>query len=122
MPDMMPALDATHAPTSYLTTISRIYCGMSRPDGSSVTDADMADFVASVLAREFPDGFTILHADGGWADLATGATIREPSTVIEVAHGNQDTPRVLAVASAYKRQFAQQAVMVAAAPIAVQFV
>lgn len=105
-----------------LSTVSRIYCGLSKPDGSHVTDAMLDSFVDNTLAHEFPDGFSVLHADGGWRDLATGATIREPSAIFEVAHGKQDAKRVLEVARAYKQEFGQQAVMVASVPVQTQFV
>jgi len=105
-----------------LTTVSRIYCGLSKPDGSSVTDTMLDSFVSSTLATEFPDGFSVLRADGGWRDMATGQTIREPSAIFEVAHGKQDIERVRAVARAYKAAFEQQAVMVASVPVQTQFI
>jgi hypothetical protein len=105
-----------------LTTVSRIYCGLSRPTGEPVTDDDLDAFVADVLSHEFPDGFSVIHAQGGWSDLVTGRTIREPAAILEVAHGPADMARVNAVARAYKALFGQQAVMIAQAPINVQFV
>lgn len=105
-----------------LTTVSRIYCGLSKPDGSKVTDAMLDSFVNGTLAMEFPDGFSVLRADGGWRDTATGQTIREPSAIFEVAHGRQDAERVRAVARAYKAAFEQQAVMVASVPVSTQFI
>lgn len=107
---------------STLSTVSRIYCGMSRPNGDSVTSDDMQTFIRDTLSESFPDGYTVLYAQGGWRDLATGHTISEPSAIIEVAHGSQDRSRVLDVARAYKAQFGQQAVMVASMPVATQFV
>lgn len=112
----LPDIDAS------LSTVSRIYCGMSKPNGESVTDSDLQSFIDETLARAFPDGFTIMHADGGWRDLSTGHTIREPSAILEVAHGSQDSGRVLDVARAYKSTFGQQAVMVASVPVQTQFV
>lgn len=105
-----------------LSTVSRIYCGMSKPNGESVTDSDLQTFIDGPLSHAFPDGFTVMHAQGGWRDLSTGHTIREPSAIVEVAHGRQDSDRVLDVARAYKAQFGQQAVMVASVPVHTQFV
>jgi hypothetical protein len=105
-----------------LTTVSRIYCGLSKPDGSAVTPEALDSFVNGPLAQTFPDGFSVLHADGGWRDMATGQTIREPSAIFEVAHGSQDAERVREVARAYKAMFDQQAVMVASVPVVTQFV
>ena len=111
-----PVIDHT------LSTVSRIYCGLSKPDGGKVTESDLAQFVDKSVSAMFPDGFTVLRADGGWRDLATGHTIREASAIIELAHGTQDTPRVIDLARAYKTQFGQQAVMVASTPVATSFV
>lgn len=105
-----------------LSTVSRIYCGLSKPDGSQITAEMLDSFVNSTLATQFPDGFSVLHADGGWRDMATGQTIREPSAIFEVAHGSQDAERVRAVALAYKAAFDQQAVMIASVPVSTQFV
>lgn len=107
---------------SGLTTVSRIYCGLNRPDGGIVTWEDMQDFTSRVVAHEFPDGFTVLSASGAWRDMATGETIREPSSVIEIAHGSADTGKVMAIARAYKAEFGQQAVMVSSVPVRTTFV
>lgn len=108
---------------SKLSTLSRIYCGMRKRNGNDVTEREMGAFIREVVASKFPDGFTVLQvAEGGWADMATGMTIREPSRVIEVAHGSQDGERVLDLARSYKRRFQQDAVMVASVPIQTQFV
>lgn len=113
---------ATPVVDSSLSTVSRIYCGMAKPDGGKVTESDLASFIRDTLTTEFPDGFTVMRASGGWRDLSTGQTIEEPSAILEVAHGKQDSERVLNVAREYKRQFGQQAVMVASVPVNTQFV
>lgn len=108
-----------------LTTVSRLYCGLVRlADNSNrpIQESELARFVDSHVARLFPDGFTVLRTNGGWRDLATGQTMQEPSLIFEVAHGPQDSARVLELARLYKRDMAQQAVMVTQSPIATQFV
>lgn len=105
-----------------LSHISRVYCGRSKPEGGTVSESELKQFIDSKVTQYFPDGFTVLHADGGWRDMATGVTITEPSAILEVAHGAQDSDRVMAMARAYKAQFGQQAVMVATTPVATRFV
>ena len=105
-----------------LSTVSRVYCGLSRPDGSGISESDLRAFIDNTVAKIFPDGFTVMQAQGGWRDVATGHTIREPSAIIELAHGEADQQHVLDVARAYKAQFSQDAVMVASTPVATQFV
>jgi hypothetical protein len=79
-------------------------------------------FIETVVARHFPDGWTITHAQGGWRDTATGDTITERSFVVEVAHGPADAERVEAVAREWKRWAEQQAVMVTTTPAPARFV
>lgn len=40
--------------------------------------------VRDITARHFPEGFTILNADGGWFDPARGKFVREASRQILV--------------------------------------
>lgn len=120
---MVETLERIDSPVDVsLSTVSRVYCGLSKPNGESVSESDLARFIRESVSRLFPDGFTVLRANGGWRDLATGQTIQEPSAVFELAHGGQDMPRVLELARDYKRQFGQQAVMVASVPVTTQFV
>lgn len=105
-----------------LSTLSRVYCGMSRSDGSQIPQCDVNMFAADTVARYFPDGWSVIWVNGGWGDTATGETIQEPSAIIELAHGAQDGDRVLAIARAYKARFGQQAVMVTSSPVNTTFV
>lgn len=107
---------------SGLSTVSRVYLGLNRPDGGIVSYEDMQRFIDGPVSEAFPDGFTVFQAQGGWRDLVSGETIREPSAILEVAHGPQDTAKVRALAQAYKAEFGQQAVMIATTPIRTQFV
>ena len=82
------------------------------------------DFEQGAIAARFPEGFTIIHASGGWRDAATGETIREISTILEIAHdgGTEARRAVRAIAFAYKIIFDQDAVMVSTLPAAVEFI
>lgn len=109
-----------------LTCVTRIYMGRrvgDRPD-VVVPDAMVRAFVETTVAKAFPDGFTLIGAAGGWRDTATGATILEPSFVIEVMHDGSEraAERVLAVANGWKRLARQQAVMIAEQRADVSFV
>lgn len=114
--------ETTSSVETGLTTVSRVYCGLNCPDGSHVSDSDLDNFVTTVLSREFPDGFSVMKAEGGWRDLVTDRTIREPSAIFEVAHGPQDQERIRKLARAFKSQFRQQAVMIASVPVRTEFV
>jgi len=129
------SIDTSHEPdvrvVPWLTHVSRIYCGRNIPkqhvhndQSAIVRDASVAAFVEKVLAVMFPDGFTLLHGEGGWKDQASGLPVREKSLVIELMHGPDEGSRddVLAVAREWKRWFSQDAVMVSTTEASVAFV
>lgn len=106
-----------------LTHITRLYFGLACPGGGAVNEGQLADFRDNVLSSRFPDGFTWLTAEGGWRDVATGVTIREPSVVVEVAHDGSDEAlgALRMVAGTYKVLFGQDAVMVVTQVANVEF-
>ena len=101
----------------------RIFFGRNiNKDGRAdyVTDNQIAAFQREYLAFAFADGFTAIHAQGGWRDATTGNTITEDSLIVEVF--NAPRAAVEYVASAYKRHFHQDAVMVQKLPIEAEFI
>lgn len=92
--------------------VTRMYLGRNKPDGAAITDAEFNGFVRAIVAVAFPNGFTIIHAEGGW-NGSTGF-IREPSAILEVYHNGATPARhaVRNVATAYRNEFQQDAVMV----------
>lgn len=107
-----------------LTHVSRLSIGLKCPDGSSVSNGALDDFIRDTLSVQFPDGFTVYRTDGGWRDATTGETIREPSVVIEIAHDGSDEAlgAIRIVATTYKVLFHQDAVMVTTLPASVEFI
>jgi hypothetical protein len=97
-----------------LTHISRMYFGMAIPDGGEVAAQDWQEFETDHIAAYFPDGYTVLHGQGGWRDSVTQRTIHEPTIVVEVAHeGSKENLAALRIVAAiYKALFQQQAVMI----------
>ncbi|HWL80119.1 MAG TPA: DUF3574 domain-containing protein [Roseomonas sp.] len=124
------------APAFALDTVTRLYMGRRiplqhvarRPDGAvderqaTVRDAAVDRFISDVVAQHFPDGFTVLHGEGGWMDSATGRPIREPSLIVEVMHSAAQADAVRNVAAEWKRRFKQDAVMAVSSPVAVSFI
>lgn len=101
--------------------ISRLYLGRARPGGfAQVSHVEFEAWVAEELAPRFPDGWTIIQAEGGWRDAASGKTIREHSFIVELAH-EIDAP-IQALARTYKERFGQDAVMVSTAAANVEFI
>src|SRR5215216_1820247 len=91
--------------------VSRLYLGQATPDGT-VTDAQWRSFVAESVTPRFPTGFTELQADGHWRG-DNGVVIEEHTRIVEFAHAGMPETReqVRAIASEYRRRFAQESVL-----------
>jgi hypothetical protein len=89
-----------------------LYFGRNVQGRGPVTDAEWRDFAAGVIAREFPDGFTVLDADGQWRDPKDGRTVSERTKLVVVAAPRAPATfaKIDTVVDAYKRAFAQQSV------------
>jgi hypothetical protein len=92
--------------------VAELYFGRGVKGGPPVSNADWDSFVDLVVAREFPDGFTVLDAEGGWRDSALNKTVREPSKVLIVAAAPSAdlAAKLQAVSDAYRREFHQESV------------
>ena len=91
----------------------RLYFGRNIGDTLGVNDSLWAMFVRDVVSAQFPAGFTVWAATGGWRD-STGRTRREPSFVLEVVHpvrAAATDSAIIAVIAEYKRRFHQQSVL-----------
>jgi hypothetical protein len=61
-----------------LKCFSLLLGARNTPDGKRFTRAD-TERIHAITFRHFPNGFTILNADGGWFDPARGRMVEEPS-------------------------------------------
>lgn len=75
-------------------------------------------FVAGVLSRALPDGFTVYDASGQWRDPATGRVSRERTKVVEafLLDPASSQTAIDQVIAAYKRRFHQKSVGLLSAP------
>ena len=121
--DLLAREEGAAAASPLLTLTSKLYLGRSRPNGyGQVSHVELDAWVAEELAPRFPDGWTLIHAEGGWRDYAKGETIREHSVIVELAHAEEDAAKVHALARSYKERFGQDAVMVSTSVASVAFV
>jgi hypothetical protein len=95
----------------------RLHFGLDS-GGRELSDAEWQDFVRDVVLPRFPDGFTVLPAQGHWRGTA-GASLRETSRVIEIVHSNHGAGnvRVAEIAAHYKSRYRQESVLVVAFPV-----
>ncbi len=107
-----------------LTTLDRLSFGRKIPNGDEVTHLDWEMFEVQEVATRFPNGYTVLSAEGAWKDATTGHVIHEPTTILEVAHdGSEEMLKAVeAVARVYKVLFHQDAVMRTTTPLRVDFI
>jgi uncharacterized protein DUF3574 len=85
--------------------------GSSEPNGVVSAD-EWAEFVNAVITPRFPNGITAWTASGQWKS-ADGELVRENSHVLTLIHPNEQRSdlAVLEIATAYKTQFRQEAVL-----------
>ncbi len=97
----------------------QLFFGRDIPGGGRVSDADWADFTATVVTPAFPDGFSVTDAKGQWRDSATGKVVREPSEVLEVVAPQSPAlaPKIGKIADAYRKRFHQQSVGIVTRPV-----
>lgn len=93
-----------------MSVSDRLYLGRSAPGGGVVADADWDVFVHEEITPRFPAGLTVWRAQGQWRE-ASGMVAREPVMVLEIVHTRDRAAEVVAIARAYKRRFAQEAVL-----------
>jgi len=89
-----------------------LYLGLSVKDAPDVTDAQFTDFLDREVTPRFPQGLTVLNAQGRWRS-ADGQIVREPSRMVQIVlpGAADDLAKLDAVREAYKRQFRQEAVL-----------
>ncbi len=76
--------------------------------GRAVSEADFAGFLKQEISRRFPDGLTVVDAQGRWAAPAGGAIHGPSKTVMVVLHGGaDDRTKLEAIRTAYAERFHQ---------------
>ena len=121
-PALEPAQDCSGAPWVQ----EQLFFGLTRRDGSEVSDADWGRFVDSVLTPRFPEGLTTLEASGQWrmqGGAAAGTIVRERSRVVLLLHPHcaEQERAVQAVMAEYERRFDQEAVLRVVDPVTASF-
>jgi hypothetical protein len=89
-----------------------LYFGRGMADGGEVSDSAWQRFLEDEIVPRFPDGLTILEANGHWRSQA-GPMVRERSWVLVLYHPADPLAdrQVAELAEAYRKAFAQEAVL-----------
>jgi hypothetical protein len=88
-----------------------------------VTEKLWRQFVARELTPRFPDGLTVIEAQGQWRDSKSGALVREPSKIVVLVTADDAATRerIAAAADAYKKRFQQDSVATVTRPVCAAF-
>ena len=89
-------------------SVYRVYFGMNTPNGV-VSEAEWQDFLAKVVTPLFPEGLTVIQAQGQWLGN-DGTVAKEPTRILEIV--KEDPEAIKKIASEYKVRFRQEAVLV----------
>jgi hypothetical protein len=91
---------------------TELFFGLSRHDGTEISDADWQGFVNDTITHYFPDGFTILDGVGQWKN-SDGKIVHERSKVLVVLHQRSDgsMAKLDAIREVYERRFGQESVI-----------
>ena len=90
----------------------RLFFGRAIPGGGEVDDAAWRAFETATLLPAFPQGYTVLDANGRWRG-DDGVTIGEASRVVVIVHADDSTrdAAVRDVTARYRTQFRQESVL-----------
>jgi hypothetical protein len=101
--------------------LTRMYFGLNMPKGR-VSEAQWQKFVSDEVTPLFPEGLTVLQAQGQW-QKSDGGIEREASRVLEVLHTDAAYANRAAqfIAQRYKQQFQQESVLRTSSPITACF-
>jgi hypothetical protein len=93
---------------------SELFLGLSKPDGSTVSDAEFLRFIDTEAAPRLPAGFTVVGGQGQFRDPRDGAIVRERARVLVALYPLQDVAAsegIEKIRAAYKAEFRQQSVL-----------
>ena len=90
----------------------QLFMGRSSESGEVVDDAAWAAFLGETVTPRFPDGLTVLDAQGQWRD-SDGVIQQERSKllVILAPPGSEPMRLIEEVSDEYKRRFNQESVL-----------
>lgn len=114
-----PAGKAQKAPEWVKT---EIYLGSSVPGGKTVTAEEYADFLNTVVTKEFPAGVTVFDAYGQM-QRTDGSITKQDTRVVLLVHEDTaaNTEAVKRVVDEYRKRFNNAQVMKTSSPTDVEF-
>ena len=106
-------LKKANLPTDDGTIVkTELFFGLSKPDGSIVSESEWENFVDEYITPRFREGPTIVDAKGRWL-TKTGEVIKEKTKIVILLHSdNEDANASIEyIRDKYKKLFQQESVM-----------
>ncbi len=101
-------------PTPEAWIQTELFFGLTRRDRSVISEERWRRFLDGALTPAFPDGFTVVAAEGEYLDAQQGLH-REPARVVILLypqqHAMQNEAKIRAIISRYMTDFDQEAVL-----------
>jgi hypothetical protein len=105
--------DCGTSPAAKRFNRTELLLGLSKPDGSAVTDAQFQSFIDTEVTPRLPEGFTIVAGSGQFKD-SRGAIVRESARVLVVLHplaaDGRSSQRIEEIRASYKSRYQQESV------------
>jgi hypothetical protein len=102
---------------------TELFFGTAKADGTAVTEDQFLAFVDAAITPRFPDGLTLLKADGQFKN-SENVIVKEKSFVLILLYPVEDfrqaSKQINAIRDEYKAQFQQESVLRADDPFAVR--
>jgi hypothetical protein len=101
---------------------AQLFFGRDVEGRGSVSDGEWKGFVEGVIAKEFPDGFTVSDGEGNWRDPKSGQIVRERSKVVLIVAPERGLAgRLRTISESYRSRFHQTAVGVVTREVCAAF-
>jgi Protein of unknown function (DUF3574) len=102
------------SPSETLWVRTELFFGLSRLNGSQISERDFQKFFNQEVASRFPEGSTLISAQGQFR-TAKGINIKEPARLLIVLYpieqSNRRTQSIEQIRDAYKTAFQQESVL-----------
>lgn len=103
-----------NVPDSRLFVRTELFFGLSKADGSEVTDLEFQQFLNREVTPKFPDGLTLLSGRGQFKN-SSGQIIKEPAKLLILIYpleqSSNSSQNIEQIRKAYKIAFQQNSVL-----------
>jgi Protein of unknown function (DUF3574) len=111
--DTEPTTLVESAPEAETWNRTELYFGTSKPDGTTITEAEFKAFMDREITSRFPDGLTLLTGYGQYLG-DNGEIAKETSKVLVLFYPNDMTnanDNIEAIRNEYEKLFQQESVL-----------